>query len=202
MSVRSVVLALAAFAVATPVALLAQENEADFVRARQQFVAGQTRAAAQTLIFASAAVRQQVGRCRDADVGSRLMDAEGQLDKLSASLRAGSVTSVKVLDKALTQIDLLLAQHHLQLALSNMERTRPNDIPVVARDIDRGAFHFERSVTLSGGKLAAEQAAAVTDVRALVKEIEDTNAIPKRAAAVVATLEKLVVGASTVTEQR
>lgn len=202
MSVRSVFLALAALAVATPAALRAQENEADFVRARQQLVAGQSRAAGQTLLFASAHVRQQVGRCRDADVGSRLMEAESQLDKLAASLRAGTVTSVKSLEKSLTQIDLLLAQHHLLLAMANMERPRPNDVPVVAQDIDRGTFHYERSVTLSGGKLTTEQVAAVTDARALVKEIEDTSAIPKRAAVVVAALERLVVGASTVTDAR
>jgi hypothetical protein len=202
MSIRSVFLALVALAVATPAALRAQENDADFVKARQQFVAGQARAAAQTLMFASAAVRQQTGRCKDADVGSRLMDAESQLDKLSASLRAGSVTSVKTLEKSLASIDLLLAQHHLMLSLANMDRPRPSDIPVVAQDIDRGAFHYERSVTLGGGKLTTEQAAAVAEVRALVKEIENSSAIPKKAVALVTSFEKLVVGATTVSDVR
>ncbi len=202
MSIRSVFLALTALAVAAPAGLRAQENEVDFSKARQQFVAGQARAAAQTLQFASAHVRQQTGRCRDADVGSRLIDAESQLDKLSASLRAGTVTSVKTLEKSLTSIDLLLAQHHLMLALANMERPRLNDIPVVAQDIDRGAYHYERSVTLGGGKLTTEQAAAVADVRALVKEIEETSAIPKRGVAVVTSFEKLVVGTTTVSDAR
>lgn len=201
MSIRSVFTTLAAFVLAAPVALRAQEPEADFARARQQFVAGQPRAASQTLVMSSLAVRQQVGRCRTEDVGTKLMDAETQLEKLAAALKAGTVTSVKTLDQALMQIDRVLAQHHIQLAIEKMGRPRPDDIPIVARDIDRSAFHFERSVTLDGHALAAEQATVVADARTLVKEIETNNAIPKSAALVVAALEKMV-GASAVVGAR
>ncbi len=202
MSVRSVFMALAALAAATPVALRAQEPEVDFAQARKQFVAGQARMAAQTLVMSSLAVRQQVGRCRDMDLGSRLLDAESQLEKLASSIGNGKVTSVKVLDKALTEVDLVLARHHLELALANMTRPRAADIPVVAQDIDRGAYHYERSITLSGGVLAPEQATAVNDARALVKTIDSTSAIPAGAIQVVEALQKLVVGASTIASQR
>lgn len=197
MSVRSVFVALAALSIAVPGALRAQEEvEADFAKARQQFVAGQARAAANTLLMSSLAVRKQVGRCRDLDVGSRLIDAESQLEKLAYSLRDGKVGSVKTLDQSLTRVDLVLAKHHLQLASEGMKHPRREDIPVVAQDIDRAAFHLERSVTLSGGALAAEQATVLSNARALVKEIESTSAIPVTAADVVAALEKSIGGAS------
>jgi hypothetical protein len=201
MSIRSMLVALAALSLATPAALRAQETEADFVGARKQLMAGQPRAAAQTLLMSSLHVRQQVGRCRTEDVGSRLIDAESQLEKLAAGIRAGTV-GVKAMEKSLMEIDRVLAQHHLQLATANMAHPRADDIPVVAQDIDRGAFHFERSITLNGGVLVAEQLTAVTDARALVKEIETTSAIPKGAVAVVAALEKMVVAAATVSAAR
>lgn len=200
MSIRSLYAALAAVLVTAPVALRAQDPEADFVRARQQFVAGQSRAASQTLVMSSLAVRQQVGRCRTEDVGTKLMDSEAQLEKLSAALKAGTITSVKMLDQALMRIDRVLAQHHAQLALEKLVRPRADDIPILARDIDRSAFHFERSVTLDGHALVADQASVIAEARALVKEIEATNAIPKTATLTVTALEKLagadaVVGA-------
>ncbi len=201
MSIRSVLVALAALSLATPVALRAQETEADFVGARKQLMAGQPRAAAQTLLMSSLHVRQQVGRCRTEDVGSRLIDAESQLEKLAAGVRAGTV-GVKAMEKSLMEIDRVLAQHHLQLAATNMAHPRADDIPVVAQDIDRGAFHFERSITLNGGALVAEQLTAVNDARALVKEIETSRAIPKGAVAVVAALEKMVVASATVSAAR
>ena len=192
MSTRSLYAALAVLVVAAPAVLRAQEPVADFVKARQQFVAGQPRAAGQTIMISSLAVRQQVGRCRTEDVGTKLMDAESALEKLSSALQKGTVTSVKVLDQQLKQIDRVLAQHHIQLAAALMVRPRPSDIPVVAADIDRAVFHFERSVTLDGQKLSPEQSSVVADTRALVKAIEATSALPQGAAAVVATFEKMV----------
>ncbi len=198
MSARSMFAAFAALLVATPAVLRAQDAEADFVKARQQFVAGQPRAAAQTALIASLHIRNQYGRCRDEDVGTRLLEAEGKLEKLAAALRAGTVGNVKVLDQSLMQIDRILAEHHLQLAKAAMVRPRPEQIPVVAQDIDRGAYHFERSVTLDGHALAAEQATAVANARALVKTIDETKAIPQGATDVVSALERLVSAKSAV----
>lgn len=198
MSIRTVVLALGAIVIAVPGPARSQEGEADFVKARREFVAGQTRQAAQTLIMSSLAVRQQLGRCRDDDVGTGLMDAESKLEKLAASIRGGSVTSVKTLDQQLIHVDRLLARHHLQLAMTVVAHPRAGDLPVAARDIGQSAFHFERSITLNGTPLASEQAAAVKDARALADEIEKTNALPERAKTVLAALEKQVIGGTAV----
>jgi hypothetical protein len=192
-------LALCALVIATPFALRAQdETNADFVLARKQFVAGQPRAAANTLVMSSLAVRQQVGRCRDEEIGSRLMEAEQKLEKISASLKAGSITSVKTLDQALTDIDRSLAKHPLLLAQQGIVRPRAEDLPVLSRDIERAAFHFERSITLDGHTLAAEQASAVADARKVSDQIDETKAVPAETKVVLAALEKQITAVSSV----
>jgi len=196
--VRATVLMLALL-LALPMALRGQEMSADFLKARQQFLAGDARLASQTVLMASVYVRQQVGRSKDETVGMKLLDAEGQLEKLSASLKAGGVSSVHTLDLTLTSIDRLLAQHHLQMVSIVVAKPRENDVPAAARDLDRAAFHFERSITLNGGRIAPEQATALADARAVSKEMSDTRAVPKTAAGVVAALERHVLGNAIVT---
>ena len=192
MSVRTMLLALGAIVMAVPAGLRAQETDADFVLARKQFVAGQTRQAANTLLASSAHVRQEIGRCRDQEVGTRLIEGEAQLDKLAGQLRAGSVSSVKVLDEALVKIDRALFQNHLMLAQAGIVRPRPDDIPVVTRDIEHAAHHFERSITLTGGTLTDEQVKAVESIRKLAEEIDDTKAIPKEAKTILAAYDAVV----------
>lgn len=194
MSIRSVFLALAALVLATPATLRSQEEDIDFAKARREFVAGQSRAAANSLLMASLGVRQQVGRCRDEVVGTELLNAENNLEKLASALRAGTVRDVKALDAELTKIDLFLAHHHLLLVKEVVKRPRADNIPTAARDLDRLAFHFERSFTLSGKKPNEEQAAAIADARKLAKDIETSNAIPGTASATLALIEKQVVG--------
>lgn len=195
MSIRSVFLALAAVVVATPATLRSQEEDIDFVKARREFVAGQPRAAANSLLMASLGVRQQVGRCRDEVVGTELLNAESNLEKLASALRAGTIKDVKTLDAELTKIDRYLARHHLLLVKEVITRPRADNIPTAARDLDRLAYHFERSFTLSGKKPNVEQAAAIADALKLAKEIETSNAIPGTASATLALIEKQVVGA-------
>ncbi len=197
MSVRSVFLAFAALLVVIPAALRAQEEDIDFLKARREFVAGQPRAAANSLLMASLGVRQQVGRCRDVNVGTELLNAESNLEKLATALRAGTVKDVKALDEELSKIDRFLAHHHLLLVQEVMKRPRADNIPTAARDLDRLAYHFERSFTLGGKKPNAEQAAAIADARKLSKDIEATNMIPAGAAAAVALIEKQVIAAVT-----
>jgi hypothetical protein len=190
MSNRSVFAALAVLLVAAPATLRAQEEDIDFVKARREFVAGQPRAAANTLVLASLGVRQQVGRCRDETVGTELLNSESNLEKLAGDLRNGSLKDVKVLDAQLTKIDRNLARHHLLLVKAVLQRPRADNIPPTARDLDRLAYHYERSFTLNGKKPNAEQAQAIADAQKLGKDIEATNAIPATAAAVVASIEK------------
>ena len=197
MSNRSVFLALAALAMAAPATLRGPEEDIDFAKARREFVAGQPRAAANSLLMASLGVRQQVGRCRDEVVGTELLNAESNLEKLASALRAGTVRDVKALDEELAKIDRYLAHHHLLLVKEVVKRPRADNIPTAARDLDRLAYHFERSFTLSGKKPNEEQAAAIADARKLGQEIETSNAVPGTASAVVALIEKQVVGAET-----
>ncbi|MHB1311179.1 MAG: hypothetical protein ACYC3L_04100 [Gemmatimonadaceae bacterium] len=192
MSVRTMLLALGAIVMAVPAGLGAQETDADFVLARKQFVAGQARQAANTLLASSAHVRQEIGRCRDEEVGTRLIEGEAMLDKLASQLRAGTVSSVKVLDEALVKIDRALYQNHLKLAQTGIVRPRPDDIPVLTRDIEHAAYHFERSITLTGGSLTEEQVKAVESLRKLAKEIDDTKAVPKEAKAILAAYDAVV----------
>jgi hypothetical protein len=202
MSMRSMFVALAAVVAAAPFALRAQDSGADFSSARQQYLSGQSRQAAQTVILASLYVRQQVGRSHDETVGMKLVDAENQLEKLASGLRAGTVGTVKALDKTFNRIDLLLAQHHLQLATAGLARPRADDIPVVAHDVDLAAFHYERSITLDGHALVGDQVTATTEAHALAKEMGSTGAVPKTAPRVVATLEKLVLATPVVAAVR
>jgi hypothetical protein len=199
MSVRSLVAALAALAVIAPAALRAQEGDIDFGKARKEFISGQTRIAANTLLEASLGVRQQVGRCRDEVVGAELLEAESHLEKIANDLRAGTLKDVKVLDQAMSKIDRALAHHHLLVIQTHLVHLRPDNIPSVAQDLDRAAYHFERSVTLNGGKLRAEQATAVADIRKLGQEIETKNAIPSSASAIVTSFLKMVAPEVTAT---
>ncbi len=199
MSIRSLFAAFAALAVIAPATLRAQDEDIDFAKARKEFVQGQARVAANTLVMSSLGVRQQVGRCRDETVGAELLEAESNLEKIAANLRAGTVKDVKTLDQELSKIDRSLAHHHLLLVQGVIARPRPDNIPTAAHDLDRAAFHFERSVTLDGAKLSAEQATGLADIRKLEKDIETTNAIPGSASVTVSSFLRLVVVAQTAT---
>lgn len=197
MSIRSACLALAVLLLATPATLRSQEESIDFAKARREFVAGQPRAAANSLLMASLGVRQQVGRCRDQAVGSELLSAESSLEKLATALRAGTVKDVTSLDVELSKIDRFLAHHHLLLVQEVVKHPRADNIPTAAGDLDRLAYHFARSFTLSGKKPNEEQAAAIAEAQKLAKEIETSNAIPGTATATMALIEKQVIGAET-----
>jgi hypothetical protein len=199
MSMRSMLVSLAVLVAVAPGVLRAQGTSAEFLKARQQYLAGEARPAAHTLLLASLHLRQQVGRSKDEVVGMRLLDAEGQLEKLAASLKASVVSNVRTIDLTLTAIDRLLAQHHLQMVTLVIAKPRPDELLVLARDLDRAAFHYERSLTLSGGHVATEQAVAISDARALSKEVEETRAVPKTAIGIVAALERHVLGATVIT---
>lgn len=193
MSMRSLFITLAAVAVSVPAIGRAQNEEIDFARARQQFVAGQAKTAANTLLMSSLGVRQQLGRCRDEGVGAELLSAEAELEKLANGLRNGTVTSVKALDQTLNHIDRVLAQHHLQLVVPTVQHPRADNVPVASHDLTRLAFHFERSLTLGGGKPTSEQTAAINDARKLAADIDKANAIPSGAVAIIKSIEAQVM---------
>jgi hypothetical protein len=193
MSVRSFCAALAVLAVVAPATIRAQEEDIDFVKARKEFVAGQPRATANTLLASSLGVRQQVGRCRDETVGVQLLDAESSLEKLAAALRAGTVKDIKTLDAALTKIDRTLAHHHLLLVQAVFARPRADNVPGVPNDLEHTAHHFQRAITLNGSKLSPEQQSVIDGLRKLATEIGASNAVPSTAAAQLKEFEKLII---------
>ena len=176
-----------------PGALRAQGEDIDFTTARKAFIAGQPRNAANTLLESSLGVRQQVGRCRDETVGAELLEAESNLEKLANGLRNGTVKELKALDQALKGIDHSLAHHHLLLVQTALAHPRGDNINVASHDLDRAAFHFERSVTLDGGKLTPEQTAALADARKLSSDLATATSVPSGANAVISALEKVIL---------
>lgn len=167
---------------------------ADFVSVREQFVAGQTRQAAQTLLRSTLYIRHQVGRSRDEVVGMQLLAAESQLEKLASALGAGRSTGLKGLEQALTQVDRVLALHYVQVATASLIRPRDGEIPGIARDMQRGALHFERSYTLDG-RLPPEAARTVlADVRSVATEMESTRKIPNSTKAVLTAFTQQLTG--------
>jgi hypothetical protein len=189
-------LALATWAM-SPLTVTAQDDPAaEFKAAHDQFAAGQLRPAANTLVRSTLYIRQQVGRSKDEVVGMQLLNAESELEQLATALRAGREMSLKAFDAELTRIDKLLAQHFVQMAVGAMAHPRGDDFPVIAKDIRRGAFHFERTFTLGGRVPGADVATLLTDVRTLAADIESSRSIPKSAAATLAVLEKQVTGAA------
>lgn len=167
---------------------------ADFSGAREQFIAGDTRQAAQTLLRSTLYIRHQVGRSRDEVVGMQLLAAEGQLEKLAAGLGNGRSTGLKGLEQALTQVDRLLALHYAQVATASLVRPRAGDIPVIARDMQRGALHFERSFTLDGRVPPADARTVLADLRSVAKDIETTKGIPANTKTVLAAFTQQLTG--------
>jgi hypothetical protein len=100
------------------------------------------------------------------------------------------VKDVKTLDAAFAKIDRALARHHLLLVKDVLKRPRADNIPTAARDLDRLAYHFERSFTLNGKKPDTDQAAAIATALTLSKAIEASNAMPATAVADVQAIEK------------
>jgi|APMI01.1.fsa_nt_gi hypothetical protein len=194
---RTVSALLLALAAITPRVLLAQDEiAADFTAAHAQFASGQVRPAANTLIRSTLYVRQQVGRSKDEVVGMQLLSAESDLEKLAGALRGGREMTLKAFDAELQRVDRLLAQHFVQMAVGAIAHPRTEDSPLIAKDIRRGAFHYERTITLDGRTPAADIATLLSDVRTLATDIETTRSIPKSAAVTLAVFEKQITGAA------
>jgi hypothetical protein len=196
---RAVFLMFASCAM-TPIPVYPQEEPvADFRVAQEQFAAGQTRQAANTLLRSTLYIRQQVGRSKDEVVGMQLLDAEAALEKLAIAIREGRAGSAKTVVAALVRIDRLLAHHHVQMATGALSKPRTEELPVIARDIRRSAYHYERSFTLDSKAPAPEVMVLLTDVRTLAGEIESTQLVPKHASATLLVFERQLTGATIIT---
>lgn len=196
MWIRSLLLAALATLFVMPAPLGAQDEPpvADFTTVREQFIGGQSRQAAQTLLRSTVYLRHQVGRSRDEVVGMQLLAAETQVEKLATAIGSGRGPGLKELDQALSQVDRLLALHFVQVAGGTLLHPRATDVPVIARDMKRGALHFERSFTLSSRPIPPDAEAVLGDVRLVAKDMELSGRIPANTKTVLAAFEKQLTG--------
>lgn len=186
-------LAAALLATVVPAASPAQtQYQADFPTARRQFVESQSTRAAYTLSIASAHVRQEIGRCRDADVGTRLMGAEDRIDRLAARLRGNAIESVVTLDSAFAQTDRLLAEHHWRLATWELANQRSATRASVGTDLDAAASHFARSFRFTNQQPSPAAAQAIADARRIAEQIAASDALPKETAQVADALGRQI----------
>lgn len=190
---RSLVVAL--LVGAAPALLGAQDGRspADFPEARREFLAGDVRQAAHTLLLASAHLRQELGRCRDELLFDRMRAGEARLDALAARLRAGQGASVAALDAAAVATDRLLAEHHVLAAAWGVENPRHTTVATVGRDVERATFHWTRAERLDGRTPDAAAQRALDDARGLAGRLATAERIPADAGRVVAALRTVIV---------
>jgi len=189
---RLLALAVALLGVAQATARAQSQYQADFPVVRHQFVRGEARQAAYTLMLAAAHVRQEVGRCKDAGMGDRLLGAEARLDRLVAQLRAGEVTSVSTLDAAFAATDLVLAEHHVRLAAWGWANRRASSPAEIGHGLDRAAFHYVRGVQEEGRTLDAPTQQVVDDAQRLARQLADAERPPGETGAVIDALSRVI----------
>lgn len=143
---RAAITALAALALAAaPAALRAQDELIALDRVRQLYLDGQPRDAARTLAEISAAFRQEIGRCKDPNIGAKLIDLEPRIDALISRLGNGRVASERELVSEFVAVDHALAENHLQLAELGWSQRRNGRLDAVGKDLDLAARYAERS---------------------------------------------------------
>jgi hypothetical protein len=174
------------------------QYEANFPVVRHQFLRKDVRQAAYTLMLASAAVRQEVGRCRDEGMGTRLLAMESRLDQLTRQLRADDVSSVATLDDAFAAADRLLAEHHVRLAGWSWATPRAATRTELGRDLGAAAFHFRRALRWEGGTLDETATRAVEDAERLSARLADGASPPKETGAVIDALSRVIVPAQVI----
>jgi len=125
--------------------IAAQELPVDFAKARQLFADKQYRASAQELRIASSAFRGEIGKCKNATVGEKMMATEEQIDKLAAAVAAGKVESLKAFEAKLTEFDLVLAKNHQQLAADEWAKSRGRALYAIGSDLGLAAQFLKRA---------------------------------------------------------
>jgi hypothetical protein len=105
---RSPCLAALAAPLAAPVA--AQEQMIGFEKIQQLLAGGQARLAARELQLASVAFRSEIGRCRDEEIGARLVELEPRFTSLAERVQTGAITTA-ALEQEFVAMDRLLAEN-------------------------------------------------------------------------------------------
>ena len=169
---------LAAAAVVLPASAIAQTELIPLERVRQLYASGQPRDAARALGTVSAEFRQEIGRCRDPEIGAKLMELEPRIDALVARLGNGRVENERELTSEFAVIDQHLAENHLQLAELGWSLRRFGNVDAVGRDLDLAARYAERSARWGQRSLDANARATIVAARATAAKIIATPEQP------------------------
>lgn len=189
---RAALVALATFALPTP--SLAQTDLVALDRVHELYVSGRSREAAMALAGVSAAFRQEIGRCKDPEIGAKLLDLEPRIDALVSRLGNGRVTNAQELTQEFVLFDRALAENHLQLAELGWSQRRNGRLDAVGRDLDLAVRYAERSVRWTQRAPDAGTRAALDAARGTAAQLIATPAQPpvdaERSLAALATVVK------------
>lgn len=190
---RHRIFSLALAALLVPAASL--EAQVDLValdRVHTLYTNGQVRPAAAALAAVSAEFRQEIGRCKDPEIGAKLVELEPRIDALVQRLRNDAVPNVAALTSEFVVFDRLLAENHAQLAELGWSLRRFGNLDAVGRDLDLAARYVARSARWSGQPLDDASREIVTAARkaaaALIESPDQPPADAERAIAGLATL--------------
>lgn len=194
---RAAITALAALALAAcSTSARAQEELIALERVRQLYVDGQPREAARALAEVSAAFRQEIGRCKDPDIGATLMDLEPRIDALISRLGNGRVANERELVREFVDVDHALAENHLQLAELGWSQRRSGRLDAVGRDLDLAARYAERSAQWAQRALDPAARGAIDAARATAQQLIATPSQPP------ANADRVLVALGTVVRAR
>lgn len=175
-------------------AVRAQDLPVDFAKARQAFVEKQYRASAHELRMASSAFRSEIGKCKSAAVGEKMLEGEGQIDRLAADVAAGKFESLRAFDAKLTEFDLLLAKNHQQLAIDELNK-RGRSLYSVGSDLGLAAGFYKRAMQWRRETLTPEQQKVVDDAMRVSQALfENADKEPAGAGSVIEALGRAIKG--------
>lgn len=162
-------------ALAVPAA--AQEQMIGFEKIQQLLAGGQARLAARELQLASVAFRSEIGRCRDEEIGARLVELEPRFTMLAERVQAGAITTA-ALEQEFVSMDRLLAENHLKLAVTGWGLRRFGRLEAVANDLRLAALYLDRSAKWTAEPLPADLRQAVDGALAAAEALAKSPANP------------------------
>jgi len=170
-------LCLAALAAPLAAPVAAQEQMIGFEKIQQLLAGGQARLAARELQLASVAFRSEIGRCRDEEIGARLVELEPRFTSLAERVQTGAITTA-ALEQEFVAMDRLLAENHLKLAVTGWGLRRFGRLEAVANDLRLAALYLDRSANWSRQPLPADLRQAVDGALAAAEALAKSPANP------------------------
>ncbi len=170
-------LCLAALAAPLAAPVAAQEQMIGFEKIQQLLAGGQARLAARELQLASVAFRSEIGRCRDEEIGARLVELEPRFTSLAERVQTGAITTA-ALEQEFVAMDRLLAENHLKLAVTGWGLRRFGRLEAVATDLRLAALYLDRSAKWSRQPLPADLRQAVDGALAAAEALAKSPANP------------------------